>query len=301
MNADGGYQVPREASTGSRYLLYLYCIVASGTEAHRLLERRGLPGMEPGEPLFPVEAGGLVAAVSRVPAASFQEESLNALLAELPRVAPLAVRHEQAISSLLPLAPVVVPVSLGAVYRSAESVAELLDRRGEELRGLLAALAGKQEWGVKVFRESWRLLEAAEASSQELQRLADEAAQSSPGRAYLLRKQRERLLAGEADRLARQWLDAMLQALQQASDSMRVDQLLDVPRGEPALVLKAAFLVRADAVDAFRSVVASLEGQYAPVGLQLELNGPWAPYSFVGDVRGREATTGKTHGTSGAR
>src|SRR3712207_7015484 len=47
-----------------------------------LFRSRCVPGLQPGEPLFAVEAEGLVGAVSRVPAATFDEEPLNALLTD---------------------------------------------------------------------------------------------------------------------------------------------------------------------------------------------------------------------------
>lgn len=270
----------------SPYLFYLYCIFESGTEAKRWLEERCIPGLEPEEPLFPVEAAGLVAAVSRVPGETFQEEPLHALLKELPRLAPFALRHDEAIRALLPLAPALVPMTLGAVYRSPQKVADLLQERAPLFQDLLASLRGKQEWGVKVFRDNLRLLEAA-ANSDQLRRLAEEAAQSGPGKAYLIRKQRERLLLNEAERLASQSLEVILQDLTAVSDAVHVDE---VPATQPSslpLALKASFLVEASMVEAFRSVAVGLEGSYAPLGLHLELNGPWAPYSFVANSAAR--------------
>src|ERR1051325_1491657 len=86
----------RARRAGSRTLFYLYGVVAAGTPAHELLAARRVPGVEPGQPLagggaggepgkplFPIEDGGLVAAVSQVPAAIFREEALNALVRDL--------------------------------------------------------------------------------------------------------------------------------------------------------------------------------------------------------------------------
>ena len=267
-------------------LLYLYGIVEAGTEGERLLASGSVPGLAPDEPLFPVVDGDLVAAVSRVPPATFEEEPLNALLADLPRLAPLAVQHEEAVRALLPVAPALVPMSFGMVYRGPEGVATLLRERGDAFRELLARVRGKYEWGLRVFRDVPRWLATADATSDELLRLAEEAAAASPGKAYLLGKQRERLRAAEADRLAAAALEAIVARLEPMSAAVRHNSLGAAPPGPTRLVLSAAFLVDTGDTERFRAAAAELERAYQPQGLSLELSGPWAPYSFVGDARG---------------
>jgi hypothetical protein len=125
-------------------------------------------------------------------------------------------------------------------------------------------------------------LATAEATSPELQRLAAEAAQAPPGRGYLLRKQRERLVAAEADRLAAVALDRIVGRLAAASAAARHDPPPAGQSGPLTLVLAAAFLVDLPATESFRAAAAELQRAYEPEGLLLEVTGPWAPYSFVG-------------------
>jgi hypothetical protein len=267
-------------------LLYLYGIVEAGTEGERLLAGRGVPGLDPNEPLFPIAAGDLVAAVSYVPAATFEEEPLNALLADLPRLAPLAVQHEEAVRALLPVVPALVPMAFGMVYRGPAGVEALLRERGAAFRDILARVRGKYEWGLRVYRDAPRWLATADATSDELQRLAAEAARATAGRAYLLGKQRERLRAAEADRLAAVALAAILARLEPLSAAARRNALGVAAPSPTQLVLSAAFLVETAGTDRFRAAAAELERAYEPQGISIELSGPWAPYSFVGDARG---------------
>ena len=263
----------------AEHLLYLYGIVPAGSAAHRLLTERRVPGIQPGKLLFPIEAAGLVAAVSDVPVETFDEAPLNALLTDLPRLTPYALRHEEAVRALLVSA--LIPMTFGAIYRGPERVIALLQQRADELHDLLAALEGRQEWGLKVFTDTPRLLEAAATASDDLQRLASEAAAATPGRAYLLDKQRERLLAHEAARLASVSLGAILARLSAMSAAVVQDDTGPAQPGDEQLGLKAAFLVEDREVTAFRTAVADLERAHAAHGLRLELSGPWAPYSFV--------------------
>src|SRR5439155_16909931 len=85
----------------SSSLVYLYGIVEAGTPAHRLLKEQSIPGLDPGDPLFAVESAGLVAAVSLVSAEAFQEQPLHELVADLPRLASYAIRHEVAVGRLV--------------------------------------------------------------------------------------------------------------------------------------------------------------------------------------------------------
>lgn len=267
------------------HLLYLYCVIERGTAAHRLLEQGRVPSPEPGEPLLPIQVGGLVAVVSRVPASMFAEEPLNAKLADLAHAAPLALRHYETIRGLQPLAPALVPTALGAVFRAEKGVVGLLRKRDAHFHDLLDRVRGKQEWGLKVFRDAPRFLKATEARAQELRALRAKAAAKGPGQAYLLRKQQERALVREAERLTAQTLDALLERLAKLSAALHVDELPDVQQGSPALVLKVAALVDKEQVQRFQEEIARLGESYRALGLTLELDGPWAPYSFVGEQR----------------
>src|SRR5215211_2323555 len=123
-----------------RSLVYVYGVLAPGSTGAALVRSGRVPGIDENAPLFPVEAAGLVAAVSRVPADTFDEQPLNALVADLSRLAAHAVRHEQVVRTLSRSA--LVPMTFGAVYRSTTGVASLLEQRAEEFRSLLERLEG---------------------------------------------------------------------------------------------------------------------------------------------------------------
>lgn len=259
-------------------LLYLYGIVAPDSAAALLLRERRVAGIEPDQPLFPIEAAGLVAAVSHVPAAVFDEEPLNALASDLERLTPYAVRHEEAVRALLDSA--VIPMNFGAVYRSPEGVAAALQKRAGEFRALLTQFQGRQEWGVKIFLDNARLLQVAEEEDPTLRALDAEAASASEGRAYLIARRRNRALANSAVHRAALSIGTILDRLTALSVEVAQDQPAAQP-GPEHLAGKVAFLVEEANLTAFRDAVIDLEQQYAPRGLRLEVSGPWAPYSFV--------------------
>lgn len=276
-----------ETQRGAGQLLYLYGVVAPDSDAAALLQMGRMSGIEPDQPLFAIGAAGLVAVVSLVPADVFDEEPLNALVSDLERLTPYAVRHEEAVRALLDSA--VIPMTFGAVYRTPERVAALLAEQAPYFRGLLSRFQGRREWGVKVFADHARLLQIAEQESDALRGLAEEAATARPGRAYLIARKRDQQLAAEASQLAADPIAQILGRLGDLSGDVVQDDPGPVQPGDEQLALKAAFLVDDRRHDTFRDAVAELADACAPRGLRLELSGPWAPYSFV---RSRGATDG---------
>ena len=277
---------PPDTQTRVDTLLYLYAILPQGTGAGRLFAEGLVPGVEPDQPLFGIDAEGMTAAVSAVSPNVFAEEPLNGLLQELDRLAPYALRHNDAIKALLSVAPALIPMSMGTVYLRAERVAGLLRGRAREFHGLLRDLDGRAEWSLKVYKEPSRLLKAVETRSPKLQDLRREAEQSGPGRAYLLRKQQDRLRESEAARLANEILDGILDSLKSVSSRMQVDTLPPGQAGSPVLSLKSAFLVERAEVGTFQGAVHHLQELHGAAGFRLEVSGPWPPYSFVGGIRG---------------
>jgi len=263
-------------------LLYLYCIINPDSGTTELLSAGGIPGVEDGEPLFVVESAGLLAAVSHVPSETFSEEPLNELLTDLPRLAPYAIRHEQAIRDLCEAVPALLPMTFGMVYRSEAGVQELLKERAGDFHARLARLRGQQEWEIKVFRRPAELLAAAAASTARRSE-PTAAGPDGPGRAYLLQRLHERRSAEEAARMAAEMLGAVRDRIGAVSSSTHLETVDSAAVGDVGLVCRLAALVPATGAGAFRRLATDLTQQYEPLGMALELSGPWAPYSFVTD------------------
>lgn len=272
-----GHRSAQPRATASE-LLYLFAIIEPDTEAHRLLQRGAVPGMVPDEPCLPILAAGLVAAVGRVPPETFAEEPLNALLQDLTAVAPYALRHETVVRTLMAAAPALVPVAFGAVYQGEAGVHALLHERADAFRRVLDRVRGREEWTVKVFRDQAALLRAAEAGDAQARALSAAVASATPGRAYLLRRQRERVVAAAAERLAARLAGECVRRLAALSAAVR-HEMAQEPGTE--LLLKASFLVPREAVERFTAEAERLRAVCAPQGLIVVANGPWAPYSFA--------------------
>src|SRR4051794_28174256 len=136
-------------------LLWAYGVIRdAGTAA------QDLAGVEPGAPVETVAAAGLVALVSRVPAADYAEEPLRGNLNELPWLERVARAHEAVLEATL-RRETVVPVRLCTIYADRASVRRMLERERDELAGALDALDGREEWGLKVLVDADTLVRRA--------------------------------------------------------------------------------------------------------------------------------------------
>lgn len=114
-----------------------------------------------------------------------------------------------------------------------------------------------------------------------LRALDAEAASASAGRAYLIARKRDRLLAAAAAQHAAESVRDILERLAALSVAVAQDQPGPAQPGAEQLACKAAFLIDESALTTFHDAVIDLERRFSPRGLRLEVSGPWAPYSFV--------------------
>jgi Gas vesicle synthesis protein GvpL/GvpF len=215
-----------------------------------------------------VEADGLAAAVSELPADRYGEEEFRAHAEDPVWLQELAAAHHRVLASIA-MHGDVVPLRMPTLCRSRQSVLELLDTRGDALRDALASVRGRVEWGVKLFAKpppaEEPKIEAASGRDYLGQRMAQ-------GRA----RDEERLRRGD-----------VVRACHTALSMVAVDATVNAPQ-DPALsgrrepmVLNAAYLVARELENAFLAVLdAHGTGPCREAGILTELTGPWPPYNF---------------------
>src|SRR5262249_35823177 len=131
-----------------------------------------------------VAEGEVAALVSHVPLAEFGEGAIDDNLARPDWLAEQVTAHE-AVPELAARRMPVVPFRFGTIFRAEEHIRQML-RDHSYLPETLERLRGTVELGVKGFIDAERFAAVRDG---------DEPDDDSSGRAYLLRKQRERRLA----------------------------------------------------------------------------------------------------------
>jgi hypothetical protein len=265
---------------GEGHGLYVYCVGESATLAP-LFDAELPEGIEEGTGLEAVEVGGLAAVLSAVPLDAYGEGALDRHLSDATWTATRALRHERVAEHFARRAAV-VPLRFGAIYLRREGVGQMLEGRAAQFREVLARLRGREEWGLNVYAERARLREEVTRLSARLREMAERAAGSAPGQAYLLRKKIEGLRDEEARAETRRVAREVEETLAAACDgAARLRVLKDEATEQGELAARLAFLVRRDRFGDFRAAAEGLADRYTPLGFRFELTGPWPAYNFA--------------------
>jgi hypothetical protein len=246
----------------------------------RGLDRAGLAAVRgvDGAAVHLVPDGDLVAVVSTVPLAEYDEEALKAKLERLDWLEEVARAHHGVVDAVTARGTA-LPFRLATVYRGDDRVAEVLRQGHARFAEMLDLLTGRVEIGVKVYVDPAEVAAAAPAAAEP---------SGSPGKDYLKRRKEQRRSRDDA------WEQAA--ELGRRVDAGLVPYAVDVRHHRPQNprlsgahgenVLNAAYLVDAGDTQAFAARARKMDG--AVPGTRIELTGPWAPYSF--------ALTGKPDG-----
>lgn len=260
------------------HLYYVYAIVPPATPVDV-----GPAGIDD-QRIELVVGDEIAALVSRVDASTYGA-GLDERIADVAWIAPRATAHDAVLTWASDIGPV-VPLPILSLFRSGEAVTSMLAQRRNELRALLARVAGGREYGIRVFRLDEELRRSLGSFSVPVATLeAEVAAAASPGQGYLLARKLDQTRKDELRRVAGDVATAVyndlslrsLAATQEALPTPSADQV-------GSAVLNASFLVAHDRLDEFRAAVTEFVRSHDQRGFRVEFTGPWPPYHFTRDI-----------------
>ncbi|MFJ9033041.1 GvpL/GvpF family gas vesicle protein [Streptomyces sp. NPDC102274] len=237
-----------------------------------------LPGLGENSPVRLLPFGTLTAIVQHVEAAHFSEDAWRERLSDQRELERCARAHHDVVSAAATRGPT-VPLPLATLYRSDERAGQVLQQDADRFHNALRRIEGRVEWGVKVYTPTTPPRPAPPAPATS----GRDCPSSGDGRAYLNRKRgiqkRREQHHDEALRTA-ETVDTALGTVAAASRRLRThaQELLEPGRTQ---VLNAAYLVDEDRTDDVARTVQELRRS---TGAEIEMSGPWVPYSFVGEV-----------------
>lgn len=235
-----------------------------------------VPTIEPGAPVVCVGEDDLAAVVSPVPLDLFDPEVLEARLTDLTWLAPRARAHQAVLAGIdAPIAP----LRFGTIFRDEGGVRAMLRTNGPLFRAALDRLAGRREWGVKIYADPKRVSDHVLISSTRVRDLIAQRNRMSSGAAYMLQKKLDILILEESRRLA----DLCI-CESQARLSARAAATAGGPTSQrsedgPELIFSGAYLVDETRFSDFAGEIRTLVNQYDCFGF--DLTGPWPAYSFA--------------------
>ncbi|MEX3102400.1 MULTISPECIES: GvpL/GvpF family gas vesicle protein [unclassified Streptomyces] len=229
-----------------------------------------------GEPPARLAHGHLVAVVSRVPEDVFAEEPLRRRLEDLDWLTATARAHERVVDALTTVTTP-LPLRLATVFRDDSGVRTMLEEGEARFRHVLERIAGRVEWGVKVYVDREAPQEVPSPAS---------------GRDYLRQRRRAALSDEESWHRAELFSEKLHSALSTHADAVRLrppqnSALTPGDENSGQNVFNAAFLVRRELSERFVEIAEGVRD--GDRGIRVELTGPWAAYSFASGEPDEEA------------
>jgi Gas vesicle synthesis protein GvpL/GvpF len=254
---------PPPAADGARDGQALY---AYGITTADLAPPDDVGSLTGGATLGQVTSGDLALLVSAVRPDELRIDEDD--LSETGRLATLARGHDAVVRAAALRGPV-LPLRFGTVVPDEAAARRLLDEHGDAARERLQRIDDSREWGVKLVR---RLdVDPVPVGPRPSERAG------VTGTEYLARRRQVLAQADRAEAAAEKAADLLLDVLR--------PHVTEVLRrgGSPgsSLLLDLAFLVGPDTEAGFLAAAAELRERLEPDGLEVEVSGPWPPYSFA--------------------
>ncbi len=237
------------------------------------------PGVDPRFRVELIREGPIAAVTSRVGLDCFAPERLQGNTAEdLDWLGKVAARHNEIICQAA-ASSAVLPLRLGTVFRSCDSLRAMLLRCRATAAKFLEQLGNRQEWGVKLYLDKQRLEPIAAHAGPPPPHYLEP---PRTGTAYLAQKKAQ--LDGR--RQARAGVHQTIQNVERslaenAENCCRIRNLPgDLTGHTDEMVFNAAYLLPASARVTWMEAVQTACRDVQSQGLVLELSGPWPPYHF---------------------
>ncbi|WP_165839656.1 GvpL/GvpF family gas vesicle protein [Rhodococcus sp. Eu-32] len=212
-----------------------------------------LPPGVAGERVRVIEAAGLTAVVGSVPFDTFGDEALHRNLEKADWLDDVARVHDGVVGAVAHTADT-VPMRLATVYSDDDDVRATLSARRTAFDTALRRIAGRAEWGVRGVADT------------SLPRDNDDEPSS--------RADIELSVAADANEVYAALLEAAV------AGRRREPAAPELAGSRPWMPLVSTYLVERRRTGDFAAAVSFLNRTYAR--LELELTGPWPPYSFTG-------------------
>ncbi len=249
-------------------LLYLFCIA------------REKPSVEISEiPLLYFKVGNVYPVFTKVSQNDYEEENLKKNLEDMEWIKSEVNLHERIIERIM-LNNCVVPSKFATLFRSEESLRNMITENMHSINEDLENLSGKEEWGVKAFCNLSQFQEAVLNEGEERK----EEVSISPGKAFLLRKKKEQMQTKIFENSIYEYEDKIFAELGQLAVERKRNNPLpkSITELDDEMLFNGVFLVAQNKVEEFIKATDQLNNDLRDKGIHLSCTGPWPPYNFCG-------------------
>jgi hypothetical protein len=268
---------------GSSYGLYAYGLVGKNPEPLDIV------GIDKKNKVYPVEGKDGCVMVSEIDIDTFQDQ-VKKLVSDLAGSVDTVQReaeeilqaHENVLDTLMK-STTVVPFQFGTILKDEQAALTMLQDYGEKFKSLLAKFIGRTEWGMKVYANQQEFIHYMVQIEPEFKHLEENREELSKGAAYLLRRKIEEELKDKALTRLAEVTEVIFHTLGKDAYEGKVNTTLPqkLTGKKKEMILNTVYLVEREKVATFCKQGKRLMEHYGAMGLDLEVSGPWPPYSFT--------------------
>ncbi|MEU1368429.1 GvpL/GvpF family gas vesicle protein [Streptomyces sp. NPDC005803] len=268
----------RGPGTSGAHAIYVYAVCR--TEAPLALGT--VPGVTRDEPVRTLPLGSLTAVVQTVAAAEFTDAAWQERLSDAVELERYARAHHAVVSAVAGQAPT-VPLPLATLYQGDDRARSALNDEAGRFHTALKRIEHHAEWGVKVYAPPQPGGGGAAPPLRPSAPVDRTRPAPGAGRAYLDRKRNQRAQREQRQEDSLRIADAVDADVSRiATASRRLRPHGQGSAGGPRVqVLNATYLVAEHRSGELQALAAGLRER---TGAEIEVSGPWVPYSFVGEV-----------------
>jgi Gas vesicle synthesis protein GvpL/GvpF len=267
----------------SKHGLYAYGIIGKNPP------QLDIPGIDKKNKVYSVAEKEICVIVSKIELDKFQNQLKN-LFSALTNTLEVAQSgsgeilqaHEDVVDTLMK-DTTIVPFKFGTILKDEKAASKMLQDYEEQFKTLLAKFTGRAEWGLKVYADNQAFVKHIVQVEPQFKHLEEKREKLSKGAAYLLgRKMEEELKDNTVARLAKV-SEVIFQELRKDAYEAKLNKTLPqkLTAKKKEMILNTVYLIEKEKVARFCQRGKRLIEKYASMGLELEISGPWPPYSFT--------------------
>jgi len=209
-----------------------------------------------------------------VPMHGYGDAALQARLSNLDWVSTVAMVHERVVAHFL-AADAVLPMKLFTIFLADDRARADVLTREPEIHAVVKRVTRREEWGVRMAtRHRPEPLAGTRATRHQV---------DTSGVEYLMRKKAQRDEALSHATLAREAASDLFDRLASLASEARRRPVSHLAPGTSPVILDATFLVPRTRASRLRAAAARQARALAADGIEIDVTGPWPPYSFVQD------------------
>ncbi|MEI6758102.1 MAG: GvpL/GvpF family gas vesicle protein [Chlorobium sp.] len=177
----------------------------------------------------------------------------------------------------------VIPFNFGTIYKTEDAIKSFVLQYSDQITENIKNIEGKEEWAVKVYCDKRKLLENIHLVSPTITEIDALIQQSSPGKAFLLKKKKIELIKSELEEQYKLYADSIFRQLNVFCDFYLLNTIhsKEITGRDEDMLLNVTFLIRNDKVTDFIKKSDELINEFQQSVVLIDVTGPWPPFSFT--------------------